>query len=158
MIVQSERRTHKNLRARLIARAWHDPEFKGKLLGNPKAAIEQEFGVELPAEMEVSVLEDTPTHLHLALPSDRPASSGERPAADQGDSAVPPRRSHKDLKAQLLARAWHDPEFRCKLLGNPKAAIEQEFGVELPAAMAVTVVEDTPAHLHLVLRQPPGPH
>src|SRR5690349_8501113 len=50
MIAQLERRSHKNLRARLIARAWHDMDFKSKLLGNPKAAIEQEFGIELPAD------------------------------------------------------------------------------------------------------------
>jgi acyl carrier protein len=152
MIAQLERRSHKNLRARLIARAWQDADFKSKLLGNPKAAIEQEFGIELPAEMTVTVVEDTPTRMHLALPVNPLVPPEERQDAEQGETAAPsPRRAHKDLKARLIARAWQDADFKSKLLGNPKAAIEQEFGIELPADMTVTVVEDTPTHLHLVL-------
>jgi hypothetical protein len=151
MIAQLERRSHKNLRARLIARAWHDADFKSKLLGNPKAAIEQEFGVELPAEMTVTVVEDTPTDMHLALLVNHLALR-EQPVAEQGETAVPsPRRSHKDLKARLIARAGQDADFKSKLLGNPKATIEQEFGIELPAEMTVTVMVDTPTHLHFVL-------
>jgi transposase len=38
-----------------------DPDFKRRLLDNSKAAIEQEFGIELPVELEeVTVVEDTP--------------------------------------------------------------------------------------------------
>ena len=86
MIAQVEQRCTKDLRARLIARAWHDPDFKRQLLANPKAAIEQEFGIELPGDLEVTAVEDTPAHLHLVVPVNRTGLTEERLGTEQ---AVP---------------------------------------------------------------------
>jgi len=83
MIAQVEQRCTKDLRARLIARAWHDPDFKRQLLANPKAAIEQEFGIELPADLEVTAVEDTPDHLHLVVPVNRTGLTEERLGTDE---------------------------------------------------------------------------
>ena len=83
MIAQVEQRCTKDLRARLIARAWHDPDFKRQLLANPKAAIEQEFGIELPADLEVTAVEDTPDHLHLVVPVNRTGLTEERLGTEQ---------------------------------------------------------------------------
>jgi hypothetical protein len=87
VIAQLERRSHKDLKAQLIARAWHDPDFKRQLLANPKAAIEQEFGIELPAELEVTAVEDTPAHLHLVVPVNHTALSEERLITEEGPVA-----------------------------------------------------------------------
>ncbi len=84
MIEQLERRSHKDLKAQLIARAWQDPDFKRQLLGNPKAAIEQEFGIELPADLQVTAVEDTPAHLHLVVPVNRTGLSEERLITEKG--------------------------------------------------------------------------
>ena len=46
-------------------------------------AIEQEFGIELPADLEVTAVEDTPDHLHLVVPVNRTGLSEERLIADQ---------------------------------------------------------------------------
>ena len=86
MIAQLEQKCTKDLRARLIARAWHDPDFKRQLLANPKAAIEQEFGIELPGDLEVTAVEDTPAHLHLVVPVNRTGLTEERLGTEQ---AVP---------------------------------------------------------------------
>ena len=83
MIAQVEQRCTKDLRARLIARAWHDPDFKRQLLANPKAAIEQEFGIELPGDLEVTAVEDTPDHLHLVVPVNRTGLTEERLGTDE---------------------------------------------------------------------------
>jgi len=83
MIAQVEQRCTKDLRARLIARAWHDPHFKRQLLANPKAAIEQEFGIELPGDLEVTAVEDTPAHLHLVVPVNRTGLTEERLGTDE---------------------------------------------------------------------------
>jgi len=64
--------------ARLIARAWQDEAFKQQLVQNPKAAIQQELGVQLPADLEVQVLEESPTRVYLRLPVNRTELSDEQ--------------------------------------------------------------------------------
>ena len=53
----------------IITRAWNDPEFKTKLLASPKRTIEEALGITLPADIEIFVHEQTPTALHLILPT-----------------------------------------------------------------------------------------
>ena len=77
-IEQREGRSQKDLKAQLIARAWQDPDFKRQLLANPKAAIEQELGIELPMDLEVTAVEETPARLYLVLPVNRTALSEEQ--------------------------------------------------------------------------------
>ena len=61
----------KDFRAKVIARAWKDPQFKQKLLKNPKTAL-KEMGFEIPANIEVRVLEDKQNSFTFVLP---PASA-----------------------------------------------------------------------------------
>ena len=58
---------------RIIARAWRDPAFKAKLLGDPHAAL-KDAGVAIPEGVTVKVVENTDTHHHLVLP---PKPTGE---------------------------------------------------------------------------------
>jgi len=58
------------------------------------------------------------------------------------------------LLGKVIARAWRDPAFKAKLLADPKAVLN-EAGVTFPTDVTVRVVEDTAAHVHLVL--PPKP-
>ncbi|MEQ9625567.1 NHLP leader peptide family RiPP precursor [Coleofasciculus chthonoplastes] len=57
----------------------------------------------------------------------------------------------KDLEAQLIERAWQDEAFRQALLSNPKAVIEAELGNKLPEDLQVTVLEETPNLIYIVL-------
>ena len=68
--------TRRDIEARIIAKAWKDESYKQELLTNPKAIFEQEFGVQLPAEINVEVLEENSTSLHFVLPM-RPEISGQ---------------------------------------------------------------------------------
>ena len=52
----------------LIQRAWDDPEFKARLLAEPKRTLEEALGIQLPEEIEIFIHEQTPTRLHLLLP------------------------------------------------------------------------------------------
>jgi hypothetical protein len=69
--------TQENLEAKIIARAWKSEAYKQELLENPRAVIAREFDVELPAEVSVQVLEETPTNLYFVLPM--------RPQFEEGD-------------------------------------------------------------------------
>lgn len=57
-------------------------------------------------------------------------------------------------KAQILAKAWTDPVFKQHLLANPHEVVTREFGIDLPAGLAVKVLEDTADTVHLVLVDP----
>lgn len=60
----------------IIERAWQDPEFKQRLLAEPKRTIEEALGITLPEEIEIFIHEQTPTTLHLILPL-KPEGAGE---------------------------------------------------------------------------------
>lgn len=53
---------------RIIARAWADPAFKQALLSDPAATLAAE-GLPTPAGVELKVVENTPTLVHLILPA-----------------------------------------------------------------------------------------
>jgi len=57
----------KELEKNLIFRAWKDAAFKQELLTNPKTTLEKE-GIKLPVNIEVMVVEETPTTLYLVIP------------------------------------------------------------------------------------------
>ncbi|MEI6159265.1 MAG: NHLP leader peptide family RiPP precursor, partial [Roseococcus sp.] len=44
--------------------------------------------------------------------------------------------------AKIIAKAWRDRAFKAELIANPAAALKAE-GIDVPAGMAVTVLENT---------------
>ena len=61
---------------RLVERSLQDEEFRQRLLADPKAAVEEELGIQLPAEVQVRVVEETADTIYLALPTASPAGEG----------------------------------------------------------------------------------
>jgi ferritin-like protein len=57
-----------NLKDQIIEKAWTDAEFKSKLLADPKSAIKDAFGVDIPEDVQVDVLEETSNKYYLVLP------------------------------------------------------------------------------------------
>jgi len=55
--------------SKIISYAGERPEFKEKLLKNPKAVVEKMANFKFPEDFEVSVYEDTPTKLNIVLPN-----------------------------------------------------------------------------------------
>ena len=71
-----------DLTAQLIARVWKDEAFKQELLSNPTSVVARELaqlqpGAMLPADIQVQVLEETPTTYYVVLPAKLPIESGE---------------------------------------------------------------------------------
>src|SRR5262245_54977260 len=63
--------------------------------------------------------------------------------------------SSRQKTAAIIAKALKDDGYREELLANPKHAIQQEFGKELPLGLEVRVVEESANVVYLVL--PPKP-
>ncbi|PWW05164.1 putative ribosomally synthesized peptide [Paenibacillus cellulosilyticus] len=63
--------------------------------------------------------------------------------------------SADDLKVQIIKKAWEDPQFKEQLLKDPKGAIQEAFGIELPADIELKVVEEAPESYYMVLPAKP---
>ena len=53
----------------IIVKAWRDEPFRKKLLSNPKQAIEREFDITIPQDVQIFVHEENEHALHLIVPS-----------------------------------------------------------------------------------------
>jgi hypothetical protein len=60
--------TRTQAESKVVTKAMTDPSFKAALLADPKAALESEFGVKLPANLNVNVIQDDPNSATLVLP------------------------------------------------------------------------------------------
>jgi hypothetical protein len=52
----------------LLSRAERDPEFRRRLTEDPNSAVQEELGVELPENFQVTVIEEGPSEAILVLP------------------------------------------------------------------------------------------
>jgi hypothetical protein len=80
--------------APVIAKAWKDEKFKKELLGNPKAVISKEFGVRIPDNVNVKVLEEDANNLYMILPMKVPGEgelSDEQLESVAGGMSVAPK-------------------------------------------------------------------
>ena len=86
------------LQAQIIAKAGEDETFRAGVMDDPKAAIAAKFGLDLPADLEIQVHEDTVTTTHLVLPATGKldeaelqfAAGGWLPPGDHDPSGTPP--------------------------------------------------------------------
>jgi uncharacterized membrane protein YgcG len=73
----SEHENERAVIAGVIVGAWRDDSFRTRLLDDPVRVLE-EAGLVLPADCRVTVLEDTPTVRHVAIPRLEELVAGER--------------------------------------------------------------------------------
>ena len=57
-----------DIQTRIIGRAATDAKFRKQLLASGRKAIEQELGIKLPLDLEIQVIEETPSRLCLVIP------------------------------------------------------------------------------------------
>ncbi|BBB90643.1 MAG TPA: NHLP leader peptide family RiPP precursor [Methylomusa anaerophila] len=53
---------------KIVKKAWENDNFKKSLIADPKAAIEAEFGVKVPAGIELKVVEQTAKLRYIVMP------------------------------------------------------------------------------------------
>jgi nitrile hydratase subunit alpha len=121
--------------ARLVARAWVDPEFKARLLSDTKAAA-RELGIDASGPVEFVVVENTPRVHNLivcTLCSCYPRAILGRPPD------------------------WYKSfNYRSRAVKEPRAVM-REFGFEPPDGVEVLVHDSTADMRYMVLpMRPPG--
>jgi len=55
------------------------------------------------------------------------------------------------MEQRIVQRSLEDDDFRQQLLADPRAAVEQEVGAQLPSGVRVQVVEETADTVFLVI-------
>lgn len=63
---ESDKDRHARQYGELLARAWSDPDFKARLIADPKAAM-KELGIGT-LDVDIEVLEASPTKAYLVIP------------------------------------------------------------------------------------------
>jgi nitrile hydratase len=115
--------------ARMVARAWLDPDYRALLLGDGKAAAEA-MGVSMAGAPPLGVLEDTPTRHHLVVCT----LCSCYPRAVLG---YPPH--------------WYKSfAYRARAVREPRAVLA-EWGTALPDSVDVRVVDSTADYRWMVL-------
>ncbi len=82
--MSTETKTVDELRGHLVDKATGDAEFRARLIGDPKGALEQELGVAIPASMSIEVHEESEETAHLVLPPDSKLSESDLRAVAGG--------------------------------------------------------------------------
>ncbi len=67
--VETAAQRAEEMRRHLTEKACEDSEFRQRLVSDPKGAIADEFGIEVPEGFEIKVHESDMRTLHLALPA-----------------------------------------------------------------------------------------
>jgi hypothetical protein len=64
------------MEGRLIEKSLQDDAFRQRLLEDPKGAVEEELGTQLPEDVRVVAVEETAETIYLVLPSASPVGEG----------------------------------------------------------------------------------
>ena len=60
-------------------------------------------------------------------------------------------KTKKDVQELIVKKALADKNFREALKADPKAVIAKETGIAIPDNIRVTIVEETPDNIYLVI-------
>ncbi|MFB2876325.1 NHLP leader peptide family RiPP precursor [Floridanema aerugineum] len=150
------------IKAQLIKLALQDSEFRNRLIVDPKGAIAK-AGLDVPTETQITVMKETPNHHYLVLPplellegkleedfSHEQLKINEEVQTPASFSSTDPTGHILETQVQLLTRILRDSEFRNRLIADPKGVMAEK-GLNVPADVQVTVLQETPSHYYLVL-------
>jgi hypothetical protein len=127
----------------VMAKAVHEPEFRTRLIANPKVVLD-EMEIPIPLAQNVTVLESREGEIFFVLPV---LTEAEIHQLRHSLNTVHPQRS---VRSRILLKARDDPEYKAQLLQEPKAMLKAE-GLPIPEASTVTLLENSSTQLFLVL-------
>ncbi|MBN1139476.1 MAG: NHLP leader peptide family RiPP precursor [Anaerolineae bacterium] len=125
----------------LIFRLAEEPGLRETLLADPKTVLAGEMGLELPAGVELRVVEDSALQHHMVIPWLAASEQADAEAVVEAD---------EDEEEAVVRRALQDEGFKQRLLAEPKDALEELFGFCLPAGAEIRVLEETPQSWYFV--------
>ncbi len=143
MLKLSRSKKISSLIPQVIAKALHEPEFRDRLIANPKQEL---YAIAMPIleEQSVTVLESREGQVFFVLPI-MTEQDVQQLSASLAD--VHPQRS---VRAKILIRAAQDPDYKLQLFKQPKATLKAA-GMMIPDSAEVTVLENTDQQFYIIL-------
>ncbi len=138
----------KKLEIELDKYASQYPEFKTLLRKDPRVLLERQFKISLPEKVVVKVIEDSTRTINLVIP--HPAHEKWSRSLRTGRVVAKAKRK-KEVKQQVVKEALANPKFRKRLIKDPKATISKFLQQDIPKAIKVVVLEETPTQVYLLL-------
>lgn len=122
----------------LLERLWVDENFKNCFIVNPKPIL-CEFGVKVPDFLEkIEVHEDGANLRNYVLPL---TEQLEKYKLEEQNPII----------VQVIKQTLADDAFKAKLFQNPKTAIKEVTGEDVPENLTICFYEDTLTVRHLVI-------
>jgi hypothetical protein len=121
----------------LLEQVWQDENFKTRFIANPKTVL-AERGVNFPDSLTVEIHEDSLNLRNYVLLKKELLEGVDIQQEDP-------------LVQQVLQQALADESFKAQLLENPKEAIKEATGQDLPESLTVRIYENTPTLKHMVI-------
>jgi len=104
----------------LVAKACKDEAFKKALISDPKAAIEKQFRVKVPADIRITVLQEDVNHFYLVLPPSLPPFSSE--LNDEELEAVAGGAAKPKPTTEPVPAPTGEPKCGCLCMGTTSAS------------------------------------
>jgi hypothetical protein len=127
----------------VMAKAIHEHEFRSSFMENPKVILD-EMNIPIPTAQNVTVLESREGEIVFVLPV---LTEEEVSQLRNSLNTVHPQRS---VRSRVLLKAREYPEYKAKLIQEPKTMLKAE-GLPIPDTSTVTVLENSPEQLYIVL-------
>ncbi|MEH2070408.1 MAG: NHLP leader peptide family RiPP precursor [Nostoc sp.] len=145
------------IKAQMLTQAVQNSDFRSRLIADP-LVVAAENGWDVPTQIQMTVVEETPSHYYLVLPAlgTQKDLLGEDLLANQtaqiseNSSLVSSTAHILEIEVQLLARAAQDCDFRTRLIADPKTVMAEK-GLNFPTDIQVSVLQETANHYYLVL-------
>ena len=77
--------TRESLLDKLVEKVEEDSDFHGRLLANPRSALKEDFGIEVPEDVNVVVHQDDSRTAHIVLPDSTELTDAQLQQAAGGD-------------------------------------------------------------------------
>jgi hypothetical protein len=74
--------------SKIILKSWQNEEFKKDLIANPKKVLAREVGQEVPANLDIEVVEETGNKVFFVLPRKPQAMTADGALSDEALQAV----------------------------------------------------------------------
>ena len=134
---------------RIVAKAWSDSAFAGRLLADTASALAK-LDISVPAGKAVSAARNTECLTHVVLPSPRYAETASAYADIKAFGE-----SYRDPRYAPLDWISRDPVFQARFEDDPAGTLRR-WGIGVSDGMTIETVRNTLTRVWLVLPVPPG--
>ncbi|MBU0970523.1 MAG: hypothetical protein KKC20_07740 [Proteobacteria bacterium] len=146
------------IKLKSLSKAIENQNFRQALLSNPKEAVKEELGLEIPDGKTLHVLEQAPGQHALVIlqrPEGIPEGATVKDIKELLAKDMPKLSeqlsSRMESYVNVLAKTWADPEFKNQLLKNPETVLRDENYGAMDENPVISVKVEDDENEYLVL-------